>query len=88
MRALLQRVSQASVSVNGEITGAIDQGLLVLLGIDKNDNKEAARKLVDKVLAYRVFADSAGKMNRSVSDIQGGVLVVPQFTLSADTRMG
>ncbi len=88
MRALLQRVSQASVSVNGEITGAIDQGLLVLLGIDKNDNKEAARKLVDKVLAYRVFADSAGKMNRSVSDIQGGVLVVPQFTLSADTRKG
>lgn len=88
MRALLQRVSQASVSVNGEITGAIDQGLLVLLGIDKNDNKEAARKLVDKVLAYRVFADSAGKMNRSVSDIEGGVLVVSQFTLSADTRKG
>ncbi len=88
MRALLQRVSQASVSVNGEITGAIDQGLLVLLGIDKNDNREAARKLVDKVLAYRVFADSAGKMNRSVSDIQGGVLIVSQFTLSADTRKG
>lgn len=88
MRALLQRVSQANVSVSGGVTGAIDQGLLVLLGIDRDDNQEAARKLVDKLLAYRVFADGDGKMNRNVSDIQGGVLIVSQFTLSADTRKG
>ncbi len=88
MRALLQRVTQASVSVNGDIVGAIDQGLLVLLGVDKDDSEPAARKLVDKLLAYRVFADSEGKMNRSVSDVEGGLLIVSQFTLSADTRKG
>lgn len=88
MRALLQRVSQASVAVDGGITGAIDQGLLVLLGVGKGDDQQAARKLVDKLLAYRLFADGEGKMNRSVSDIQGGVLIVSQFTLSADTRKG
>ncbi len=88
MRALLQRVTQASVSVDNEIVGAIDQGLLVLLGIDKDDSEAAARKLIDKLLAYRVFADDEGKMNRSVTDVEGGVLIVSQFTLSADTRKG
>ncbi len=88
MRALLQRVTQASVSVDANIVGAIDQGLLVLLGIDKDDSEAAARKLIDKLLAYRVFADDEGKMNRSVSEIHGGVLIVSQFTLSADTRKG
>ncbi|MGI9288529.1 MAG: D-aminoacyl-tRNA deacylase [Pseudomonadales bacterium] len=88
MRAMLQRVTEASVTVDGVITGAIDHGLLVLLGVDKDDNQQAACKLVDKLLAYRVFADDEGKMNRSVSDIQGDVLIVSQFTLSADTRKG
>lgn len=88
MRALLQRVTQASVSVDGNVIGTIDQGLLVLLGVAKDDTESAARKLIDKVLAYRVFSDDEGKMNRSVTDVEGDVLIVSQFTLSADTRKG
>lgn len=88
MRALLQRVSGASVTVAGNNVGEIDQGLLVLLGLDKGDNRTAADRMLDKLLAYRVFADDQGRMNRSVAEVAGGVLLVSQFTLSADTRKG
>ncbi|BFM13050.1 D-aminoacyl-tRNA deacylase [Simiduia litorea] len=88
MKALIQRVTHASVAVDGETIGAIDQGLLVLLGVEKFDDESVAAKLLDKLLNYRVFSDSAGKMNLSVSDIGGGVLLVSQFTLAADTKKG
>ncbi len=88
MQALIQRVSQAKVDVAGETIGAIDQGLLVLLGVEKHDDSALCQKLVNKVLGYRVFSDDAGKMNLSVKDIQGQVLVVSQFTLAADTKSG
>lgn len=88
MKALLQRVSQASVRVDGAIIGEIGPGLLVLLGLDKNDSPQTGERMLDKILAYRMFADDAGRMNRSVADIGGGVLLVSQFTLSADTRKG
>ena len=88
MKALLQRVSEARVTVDGECVGEIGQGLLVLLGLDKGDDEASAQRLLGKLLAYRVFADEAGRMNYSVSDIDGGVLLVSQFTLSADTRRG
>ncbi len=88
MKALLQRVSRASVSVNAKCIGEIEQGLLVLLGLDKADDQPAADRMLDKLLAYRVFADSEGRMNGSVTDVDGGVLLISQFTLSADTRKG
>lgn len=88
MRALLQRVSSAAVHVAGECVGRIDGGLLVFLGLDRNDDHEAANRMLDKLLAYRVFPDEQGRMNRSVVDAAGGVLLVSQFTLSADTRKG
>ncbi len=88
MRALLQRVSNARVEVAGEVVGAIGPGLLVLLGLDKGDDEQAAARMLDRLLAYRVFADAEGRMNRSVTDTGGGVLLVSQFTLSADTRKG
>lgn len=88
MRALLQRVSSASVRIDGESTGAIGRGLLVLLGLDREDDEAAAQRMLDKLLAYRVFADDQGRMNCSVADVGGGVLLVSQFTLSADTRKG
>lgn len=88
MIALLQRVTQAQVTVEGNITGAIDAGLLVLLCAERADTEKQADALLDKLLAYRVFADEAGKMNRSLVDVQGGLLLVPQFTLAADTRSG
>lgn len=88
MRALLQRVSEASVSVRGECVGQIGQGLLVFLGLDRGDDMATGERLLDKMLGYRVFSDEAGRMNRSVRDIGGGVLLVSQFTLSADTRKG
>ncbi len=88
MKALLQRVSQASVTVSGEVVGEIDRGLLVLLGLDEGDDDALAERMLDKLLAYRVFPDDEGRMNRSVVDIDGGVLLVSQFTLSADTRKG
>ncbi|MFC6755331.1 D-aminoacyl-tRNA deacylase, partial [Halorubrum tibetense] len=75
VKALIQRVTHASVAVDGETIGAIDQGLLVLLGVEKFDDESVAAKLLDKLLNYRVFSDSAGKMNLSVSDIGGGVLL-------------
>jgi D-tyrosyl-tRNA(Tyr) deacylase len=88
MIALLQRVSQASVTVDGETVGAIDTGLMVLLCAERGDSEKEADALLNKLLAYRVFADEAGKMNRSVADVQGGLLLVPQFTLAADTQSG
>ena len=88
MKALLQRVSRARVNVAGDCVGQIDAGLLVLLGLDKGDDRELADRMVEKLLAYRVFGDDQGRMNCSVRDIEGGVLLVSQFTLSADTRKG
>ncbi len=88
MRMLLQRVSGAAVDVAGECVGRIDTGLLVFLGLDKGDDRGTADRMLDKLLAYRVFPDAAGRMNCSVADIAGGVLLVSQFTLSADTRKG
>jgi len=86
--ALLQRVKQASVSVDEEIIGEINQGLLVFVGVEKEDSKEKAKRLVERVLNYRVFSDKQDKMNLSVKDIQGDVLWVSQFTLVADTKKG
>lgn len=88
MLGLIQRVKQASVTVNGEITGEIQQGILLLLGIQKNDTKATANKLIDKILAYRIFSDENNKMNCNVQQIDGGILVVSQFTLAADTKKG
>ena len=88
MIALLQRVAEASVRVDGEIVGQIAQGLLVLLCAERGDTEKEADALLAKLLAYRVFYDADGKMNLNVGQVQGGVLLVPQFTLAADTRSG
>lgn len=88
MIGLLQRVSEARVAVAGGCVGAIDRGLLVLIGIERGDAQAQADRLLERLLGYRVFPDAAGKMNLSVSDIGGGLLLVPQFTLPADTRKG
>lgn len=88
MIALLQRVKSASVTVDYIKIAGIQQGLLVLLGVEKDDDNNTAEKLAEKILKYRIFADSEGKMNLSVLDIRGSVLVVPQFTLAADTQKG
>jgi len=88
MIALLQRVSSASVVVDSETIGEINQGLLVFLGVEKEDSETQADRLLERVLGYRVFSDQDDKMNLSVNDIQGGVLLVPQFTLAADTQQG
>jgi len=88
MIALLQRVSSASVVVDGATIGAIDAGLMVLVCAERNDTEKDAEALLTKLLGYRVFADEAGKMNRSVTDTAGGLLLVPQFTLAADTKSG
>ncbi len=88
MRALIQRVTEAKVTVAGETVGQIKQGLLVFLGVDASDSEAEMRKLMDKCLAYRVFSDDDGKMNKSVSEVGGEILLVSQFTLSADTRKG
>ncbi|MFN7727039.1 MAG: D-aminoacyl-tRNA deacylase [Rubrivivax sp.] len=88
MIAVLQRVAQAQVTVSGRVTGAIDQGLLVLVCAEPEDTPAQADKLLDKLLKLRIFSDEAGKMNRSVVDVGGGLLIVSQFTLAADTRSG
>lgn len=88
MIALLQRVTQASVSVQGKTCGAIDEGLLVLVCAERNDTEKEAAALLGKLLGYRVFSDDAGRMNRSLTDAGGGLLLVPQFTLAADTQSG
>ena len=88
MIALLQRVSRARVEVNGATVGAIDAGLLMFVCAEPADSEAVAERLVQKVLKLRVFADEAGKMNRSVADVGGGVLIVSQFTLAADLSGG
>ncbi len=88
MRALLQRVSHASVTVDEQVVGQIGQGLLVLLGVGRNDSEIQVKTLADKIVYLRIFGDEEGKMNRSLLDIEGEVLVVSQFTLYADTRRG
>lgn len=88
MIGLLQRVSEASVTVDGEVIGTVGEGLLVLVGVEKGDSEAQADRLLDRILGYRVFADDNDKMNLSLSDIGGGLLLVPQFTLPADTRKG
>lgn len=88
MIALIQRVSEAKVVVNNKNIGEIQQGVLAFIGIEKNDSEAEATRLLDKVLSYRIFADDDDKMNLSVQDIKGGLLLVPQFTLAADTQKG
>ena len=88
MRAVIQRVSRATVTVEGEVTGAIDHGLLVLLGVGHDDTEENERALAAKIAKLRIFGDEAGKMNLSVQETGGGVLAVSQLTLLADTRRG
>ncbi|MFT5710799.1 MAG: D-tyrosyl-tRNA(Tyr) deacylase [Halioglobus sp.] len=88
MKALLQRVVHAQVHVDGECVGRIEQGLLVFLGLDLNDDKLKADRMLNKLLAYRMFSDESDRMNNSVADVGGGVLLISQFTLSADTRKG
>ncbi|ADV87900.1 D-tyrosyl-tRNA(Tyr) deacylase [Vibrio vulnificus] len=88
MIALIQRVSEAAVRVDGEVVGQIDKGLLVLLGVEKDDDEAKAKRLMERVTTYRVFEDSEGKMNLNVQQVDGKVLVVSQFTLPADTKKG
>ena len=85
---MIQRVSSARVTISGEVSGAIDRGMLVLLGVAQGDTEADAQWLAEKIVALRIFEDDAGKMNRSVVDVAGGVLVVSQFTLFASTRKG
>jgi D-aminoacyl-tRNA deacylase len=88
MKALIQRVRGARVEVDGEVVGAIDQGLLALVGVEPQDTPASVEKILHKLLNYRVFSDAAGKMNLSLSDSGGGLLLVSQFTLAADTKSG
>ena len=88
MIALLQRVSEASVAVDGHVTGRIDKGLMVLLCAERGDTEKQADALLNRLLGYRVFYDENGKMNLSVTAVNGGLLLVPQFTLAADTSSG
>ena len=88
MKALIQRVRSARVEVAGAVVGAIDQGLLALVGVEPHDTPASVEKTLHKLLNYRVFSDAAGKMNLSLSDISGGLLLVSQFTLAADTKSG
>jgi len=88
MIGLLQRVSQARVEVSDSVVGEVSKGLLVLLGVERDDAEKQADRLLERLLGYRVFEDDSGRMNLSVRDIQGGMLIVPQFTLPADTQKG
>lgn len=88
MIGLLQRVTQASVNIDNATVASINSGLLVLIGIEKSDTQSNAEKLFEKIINYRVFADSEDKMNLSLNDIKGGLILVPQFTLAADTQKG
>src|SRR5690242_15136988 len=88
MIALLQRVARSSVTVNGNIVGAIERGVLALIAIERGDTEAQADRLLERLLSYRIFADANDRMNLSVKDVGGGVLLVPQFTLAADTSTG
>jgi len=88
MQALLQRVRQASVTIDGEVIGAIGHGLLILVCAEHGDSDDIAKKLLQKIVKLRIFSDADSKMNRSVSDVQGALLIVSQFTLAADTAKG
>lgn len=88
MKALIQRVNRASVDVDGQCVGAIEHGLLALVGVEKGDSDADADKLLHKLLHYRVFSDPEGKMNQNVQQVEGGLLLVSQFTLAADTHKG
>lgn len=88
MIGLLQRVSRAEVSVEGRIVGRIDRGLMVLVAVHRDDAEPDIARLAERILTYRVFPDAEGRMNRSVQDEAGGLLLVPQFTLAADTKKG
>ena len=88
MIALVQRVAGARVAAGGETLGAVGRGLLVLVGVERGDSEREAERLAERVLGYRIFPDAQGRMNRSLADVGGGLLVVPQFTLAADTRSG
>jgi len=88
MIGLLQRVSHAEVSVGGKTIGQIGQGLMVLVAVHRDDTDKDVTRLAERLLGYRVFADDEGRMNRSLRDISGGLLLVPQFTLTADTKKG
>jgi D-tyrosyl-tRNA(Tyr) deacylase len=86
--ALIQRVTEAAVTVDAQFAGKIGRGVLALVGVQRGDDEAAAARLLERVLTYRIFEDEAGRMNRSLADITGGLLLVPQFTLAADTRKG
>jgi D-tyrosyl-tRNA(Tyr) deacylase len=86
--ALLQRVVDSSVRIDGKTVGSIGRGLLALIAVRPTDTAEEAARLLERILRYRIFADPAGKMNLSLTDVQGGLLLVPQFTLAADTKKG
>jgi D-aminoacyl-tRNA deacylase len=88
MIGLLQRVTQASVTINGDVVASINTGILLLVGIEKKDSEKNAERLFEKIAAYRIFVDDEGKMNLGLKDVDGGLLLVPQFTLAADTRKG
>ena len=88
MIALIQRVREARVQVAGLTTGAIHRGIVALIGVERGDGETQAARLAERVIGYRIFADADGKMNRSLADVRGGLLLVPQFTLAADTRSG
>lgn len=88
MKLLIQRVRSARVEVREEVVGSIDQGLLALVGVEPQDDQASVARALHKLLNYRVFSDDAGKMNRSLKDVGGGLLLVSQFTLAADTRSG
>ena len=88
MIGLLQRVSHGQVEIGGSLVGHIDQGLVVLVGVQRMDTEAKAERLLERLLGYRVFPDDSGRMNLSLRDIAGGLLLVPQFTLAADTRKG
>ena len=86
--ALIQRVSRAAVTVESRVVGEIGHGILALVGVERGDGAAQSQRLLEKVLTYRIFGDAAGRMNLSVADIAGGLLLVPQFTLAADTHKG
>ena len=88
MIGLIQRVARANVTIDNNVTGTIGAGILLLLGIERGDDETKADRLLDRVLGYRIFADPQGRMNLSLTDTGGGLLVVPQFTLAADTNRG